>query len=217
MAKRRKNYKKSSGNLGPLDTFIDLAGAAAFGAYVKHKVKRDFARGEGEASAKAAAMAFGAGSLRSGSSGIINLGGMIGLNSALKDINKAQNQTAFRTTDIPFVDKVSDISPKTAQTLRKNLWREYCEDGSSYNIDPMDYDSADDYEMALNEAKNKAIIKSVEIEDTQSAGAHSLQPKYVWRKYCPDGSKYGLSPENYENADDYEEALEAAKLTELEE
>ena len=40
MAKRRKNYKRSSKSLGPLDTFIDLAGAATLGAYVKHKVKK---------------------------------------------------------------------------------------------------------------------------------------------------------------------------------
>ena len=217
MAKRRKNYKKSSKNLGPLDTFIDLAGAATLGAYVKHKVKRDYARGEGEVSAKAAAMVFGAGSLHRSSSGLINLGGLIGLNSALKDIGGAQNGTHFRSTEAIFVDKVSDTPSETTKPLRKNMWREYCEDGSKYGIDPMDYDSADEYEETLNEAKSESIIKSMAIKDMPDMEAHLSRTKYIWRKYCSDGSKYGLSPEDFENADDYEDALEAAKFAESEE
>lgn len=216
MAKRR-NYKKSSKNLGPLDTFIDLAGAVTLGAYVKHKVKKDYSRGEGEASAKAAASVLGVGALRRGSSGLISLGGLIGLNSALKDIDNAQNKTHFRPIEAPFVDKVSDTPLGTMKPLRKNLWREYCEDGSKYGINPMDYDSADEYEEALNKAKSESIIILMEIEDLPDMEAHLSQTKYTWRKYCSDGLKYGLSPEDFENADDYEEALKAAKLAESEE
>lgn len=62
----------------------------AFGLYVKHKVKKDFEHGCGEESAKAAAMVFGMGSMRGGSRGTINLGGLVGLNSALKDIGLQQ-------------------------------------------------------------------------------------------------------------------------------
>lgn len=36
--------------------------------------------------------------------------------------------------------------------------------------------------------------------------------KYRWRKYCGDGSQYGIYPEDYETADDYVEALEMAKM-----
>ena len=158
MAKRR-NFKKSSKNFGSLDTLIDLAGAVTLGAYVKHKVKKDYSRGEGEASAKAAASVLDVGALRRGSSGLISLGGLIGLNSALKDIDDSQNGTHFRPTEALFVDKVSDTPSETTKPLRKNMWREYCEDGSKYGIDPMDYDSADEYEEALNEVKSESIIK----------------------------------------------------------
>lgn len=212
MSKRRKIHKKSSKCPGPLNALIDLAGAATLGVYVKHKVKKDYARGEGEASAKAVSIVFGAGSLRKGSNGLINLGGLIGLNSALKDIDKAQNKTPFRATDPPFVDKVLDVPSKMTKTLRKNLWREHCEDGSAYNIDPMNYGSADEYEEALFEEKNKHIIESVVASDKPVSEISLPQIKYTWRKYCSDGSTYGIFPEDYENADDYEEALEKAKL-----
>ena len=212
MAKRRKIYKKSSKCPEPFNMLVDLAGAATLGAYVKHKIKKDYARGEGEESAKAASIVFGTGSLRRGSSGLINLGGLIGLNSALKEIDKNQREAPFRTIESPFVDKVSDTSLKTTKPLRKNLWREHCEDGTAYNIDPMDYNSADEYEEALLEAKSKFVIMSAVATDKPVTEASPSQIKYTWRKYCSNGSKYGLSPEDYENADDYEEALEIAKL-----
>lgn len=30
--------------------------------------------------------------------------------------------------------------------------------------------------------------------------------KYIWRKYCQYGSSFGIKPEDYETADEYEEA-----------
>ena len=84
MAKRRKPSKFPE----PINSFLDIAGAATLGLYVKHKVKKDFENGCGEESAKAAVAVFGMGSMRRGSQGRINLGGLIGLNSALKDIKR---------------------------------------------------------------------------------------------------------------------------------
>ena len=34
---------------------------------------------------------------------------------------------------------------------------------------------------------------------------------YGWREFCEDGSEYGISPEDYEDEWEYEEALEEAK------
>ena len=50
-------------------------------------------------------------------------------------------------------------------------------------------------------------------EQMPSTDQELAQPsnRYRWRKYCEDGSKYGVFPENYETADDYEESLAAAK------
>ncbi len=37
-----------------------------------------------------------------------------------------------------------------------------------------------------------------------------MPTKYIWRKYCSDGTAYGIDPEDYETADDYQDALNKA-------
>ncbi len=44
MAKKRRTYKKSSKCPEPFNTLIDLTGAVTIGAFVKHKVKKDYTR-----------------------------------------------------------------------------------------------------------------------------------------------------------------------------
>ena len=43
------------------------------------------------------------------------------------------------------------------------------------------------------------------------------EKRHIWRKFCEDGSKYGINPEDFNNADDYEEALNKAKENNYEE
>lgn len=208
---RRKKYKKSNGP-DPINFFLDIAGAATLGMYVNHKVKKDFQSGCGEESAKAAAAVFGFGSMKRGSQGIINLGGLMGLNSALKDIEKQSlsaclsNQTAF----VSPVEKQQAIS----QPVKSGMWRDCCEDGSAYGVSPYDYDTADDYEDALLEAKQIVSIQEDQphkSEDMINQARLHCGNQYRWRLHCEDGSKYGISPDDYETADDYEEALKKAK------
>ncbi len=66
-------------------------------------------------------------------------------------------------------------------------WREFAEDSSEYGIDPEDYETEEEYEEALEEAK------------------------YGWRDTAEDGSEYGIDPEDYETEEEYEEALEEAR------
>lgn len=212
MAKRRRGYK-SSKCPEPINTMLDLAGALTLGLYTKHKIKKDFEKGEGEESAKAAGMVFGIGSMRGGSRGIINLGGLIGLNSALKDIERKQNAQCIPSNP-PFVDKVLDAPIAKAPQVKKYLWRNHCEDGSPYGINPSDYETADEYNDALADAKQNASVKSgsgqavtIATCDYQDAASK----KYVWRKYCEDGSEYGVDPMDFETADDYEDALSEAR------
>ena len=208
MAKRRKTYSGSKCP-EPINTMLDLAGALTLGLYTKHKIKKDFEKGEGEESAKAAGMVFGIGSMHGGSRGIINLGGLLGLNSALKDIERKQN-VYYSPYEPPFEDKIMD-NPIEVSFKGKHIWRSCCEDGSLYGISPNNYETADEYNDALNEAKvqhgkQTNIVNEVTSEDCLTTGK-----KYVWRKYCEDGSDYGINPEDYETADDYEEALLASK------
>lgn len=214
MAKRKKTYRKSSKCPEPFNTLIDLAGAATLGAIVHSQIKRDYARGKGDSSARAAAMVYGAGAFRTGTAGIISLGGLFGLNSALKDIEreKLARQASYAP---PFKDKISGAKVHGAPPLRKNLWRDHCEDGSAYGIHPRDYSSPDDYYEALTLAKSgknvSQIYTPMNQEPIQERSETKLPHKYVWRKYCSDGSLYGIDPEDYTSADDYEDALAEAK------
>lgn len=212
MAKRKRGYKKSKCP-EPINTMLDIAGALTLGLYTKHKIKKDFENGEGEESAKAAGMVFGMGSMRGGSRGIINLGGLIGLNSALKDIERKQN-AQYNASNPPFVDKVMDEPKAKAAQIRKYLWRDHCEDCSPYGINPNDYETADEYNDALVDAKHNLTsqIGSNQLTMISTCGHQDdVSKKYVWRKYCEDGSDYGIDPLDFETADDYEDALAEAK------
>ena len=79
------------------------------------------------------------------------------------------------TADYSFGDPVDDS------------WRDYCEDGSEYDIDPDDYETEGEYEEAIQEAKDS------------------------WRDYCEDGSEYDIDPDDYETEEEYEEAIQEAK------
>ena len=208
MARRRKSSRGSD----PLDAIVDLAGAVTMGLYARHKIKKDFEKGQGEESAKAGSMVLGYGAMRGGSRGLISLGGLIGLNSGLKSIERQQQ--APQIYEPPFIDKVSDAPKATSKKVRQNMWRERCEDGSAYGLSPYDFSSADDYEDALNKAKNASVanISEENILPVPDIVADSQeQRKNIWRKFCAAGSKYGVNPEDFENADDYEEALKKAK------
>ena len=93
MAKRKKSYSATKCP-EPLNTMIDLAGALAMGAFAKHQIKKDFRRGQGAESVKAATMVYGMGAMRRGSEGLISLGGLYGVNSAIRDIEKGEVITA---------------------------------------------------------------------------------------------------------------------------
>ena len=101
------------------------------------------------------------------------------------------------------------------------VWRETCEDGSEYGLDPEDFETEDEYEEALEEEKygwrdtcEDGSEFSLDPEDyeTEEEYEEALEEeKYGWRLTCEDGSEFGLDPENYETEEEYEEALEEEK------
>lgn len=213
MAKRHKTNKRSTKCPEPFNTLLDIAGAAALGAIVKSRVKRDFARGQGEASAKAAATVYGAGAFRKGSAGTINLGGLMGLNSALRELERINNSCDYQAPT-PYSES---FCFKDKPSIRKNLWRDHCEDGSAFGIDPNAFETPDDYYDALFAAKqaNTCVSDSsetIESDNTPIDRDTSATPKNVWRNYCTDGTPYGICPEDYHSADDYEDAIAEAKI-----
>lgn len=158
MAKRRKK-SSSKGCPEPLNTMIDLAGAAAMGAFAKHKIKRDYAKGQGKESIEAAMMVYGMGAFRRGSAGLMSLGGLYGVNSAIKDIERSEQARRLRT---PVYDDGIDLSFYKTNDNRY-AWRLNCEDGSDFGVYPENYETRDEYNEALREAKDG-------YEETEDAG-----------------------------------------------
>lgn len=96
---------------------------------------------------------------------------------------------------VAIIQSMGGFDQKPSSTINYNMhetrdsydWREHCEDGSEWGIDPEDFATEEDYEEALCEAK------------------------YEWREFAEDGEEWGLDPEDFETEEDYEEALEEAK------
>lgn len=158
MAKRRKK-SSSKGCPEPLNTMIDLAGAAAMGAFAKHKIKRIYAKGQAKESIEAATMVYGMGAFRRGSAGLMSLGGLYGVNSAIKDIEKSEQAGKRRTSE--YDDRIDLSFYKTNDN--RYAWRLNCEDGSDYGVYPENYETRDEYNEALRKAKEN-------YEETDDAG-----------------------------------------------
>lgn len=173
MPRRRKKYS-SKGSPDPLNLMIDLAGAAAMGAFAKHKLKRDFAKGEGKESLQAAMMVYGMGAMRRGSAGLMSLGGLYGVNSAIKDIERAEQARRLRP---PAYDDGIDLSFYKTNDNRY-AWRLNCEDGSDYAVYPEDYETREEYNEALREAK-ETFGEEYDTGDTDQLDAEINQNQHI--------------------------------------
>ena len=104
---------------------------------------------------------------------------------------------------------------------RRNAWRTRCEDGSKYDLDPLDYDCEEEYNAALHEEKYgwrkycedgaEYDLDPMDFETEEEYDAALDEEKYGWRKRCADGSKYGLDPTYYESEEQYNAALHEEK------
>ncbi len=74
-------------------------------------------------------------------------------------------------------------------------WQYTCEDGSEFCIYPEEYDTEEEYDEALEEAKEEK------------------ERKYGWRKDCGDGCAFGVDPEDYETEEEYAEALKEKRYS----
>lgn len=100
-------------------------------------------------------------------------------------------------------------------------WRNFCEDGWKYGLDPEDYDTEEEYENALEEAKTawrddcedrRKYGLDPEHYNTEEEYEEALKKaKTAWRATCEDGWEYDLDPENFDSEEEYEDALEEAK------
>lgn len=214
MAKRRKKSKSSCPE--PINTFIDLCGGAATALITRSMLKRDIEKGEGDESLAAATLVFGSRALRKGDA--IGIGGMIGINSALKATQRRPIiSDCIYSPEQEAIPHVSTTNP--SQEPPRYIWRMFCADGSRFGVSPEDYETADEYEEALNRAKGVEQPDLILIDPTLEQVLPDdckTNSKYVWRKHCTDGSPYGIAPEDFETADDYEDMILQVKQTQCE-
>lgn len=116
--------------------------------------------------------------------------------------------------DDPILVALDDLI--SSLQAKKSDWREDCEDGSEHLIFPEDFETQDEYEEALEEAK--ADFMSISEENiayqnkTEMANEKVLEEKEEdWQEYCEDGSDYMIFSENYDTLEEYEEALHEEK------
>ena len=153
---------------------------------------------------KAAGIAAGLG--HTSPSDIAMLGGMLGSQGAFRDDNSSSGYVGGGGSS-SFDDS----------------WRDFCEDGSDYDLDPEDFDSEEEYEEALEEAKEKYAWRencedgfeyNIDPEDyeTEEEYLEALnEEKYAWRETCEDGSEYCIDPEDYDTEEEYLEDLNEEK------
>lgn len=92
-------------------------------------------------------------------------------------------------------------------------WRDFCEDGSDYDIDPEDYDTEEEYMEALEEAKEEYTEKH-NFDDYRIVGIYiesDDEDDEDWRDDCEDGSDYDIDPYDFDTEEEYIQALDAAK------
>lgn len=118
MAKRRRS-RKSSKCPEPLNSMIDIAGAVTMGLVSRAMVKKDIKKGQGRESANAARTVYGLGALRSGSEGLISLGGLMGVESAVRSAEREhQRQQREIEDDLLIADLERRIN--TTQMIRRS-------------------------------------------------------------------------------------------------
>lgn len=116
----------------------------------------------------------------------------------LLPIIKKMNSKRLQRIYPKFVEQVDqyissvESSEEKYQYTRKYAWRTSCADGSEYNIDPLDYETEEEYNTAIH------------------------NEKYRWRRWHSEARRYGIDVNAYETEDEYNEVLRIKREEERE-
>ena len=113
----------------------------------------------------------------------------------IKKINNKRIQRLvpqFKTTITNYINSVERTVEKY-QYSRRYAWRKTCQDGSPYDLDPLDFETEEEYNKAIQEEK------------------------YRWRRWHREGSRYGLDVNSFETEEEYEKALREKQAIERQE
>ena len=113
----------------------------------------------------------------------------------IKKINNKRIQRLvpqFMKTVTDYISSVERTVEKY-QYSRRYAWRKTCADGKPYDLDPLDFETEEEY--------NKAI----------------QDEKYRWRRWHREAARYGLDVNSFETEDEYEKALHEKQAIERQE
>ena len=116
----------------------------------------------------------------------------------LLPIIKKMNSKRIQRLYPKFVEQVDqyissvESSEEKYQYSRKYAWRVSCADGSEYDLDPLDYETEDEYNAAIH------------------------NEKYRWRRWHSEAKHYGIDVNAYETEDEYNEVLRKKREEERE-
>lgn len=148
MAKRKKS-RKSSKCPEPFNSLIDLAGGIAMNAIADSMEKKHKYHQRGAPNPyRASAIGIATGHMKT-TEDIIRLGGAMGAMGAFDD--DTVSPQAYQPTESWEFDDIGSVYMKSDGN--RYAWRLNCEDGSEYGISPEDYETREEYNAALHEAK----------------------------------------------------------------
>ena len=159
MAKKRKSsYKKSAKCPEPINTLIDIAGALVMGAIASSKEKKYHYTAKGKINPYAAS-AFGIATGRMKSTkDILDTGAFLGaMGSFDVESNNRINNRRYGPNN-PVFNQIRDVKVND----NRYAWRLNCQDGSEYGIDPTDYETREEYNLAIKAAKGEDSIQKEE-------------------------------------------------------
>lgn len=116
----------------------------------------------------------------------------------LLPIIKKMNSKRIQRLYPKFVEQVDqyissvESSEEKYQYSRKYAWRATCADGSEYDLDPLDYETEEEYNAAI------------------------YNEKYGWRRWHSEAKRYGIDVNAYETEDEYNEILRKKREEERE-
>ena len=149
MARRKKYSKRSSKCPEPLNTMIDLAAGLTMGAVAAHMEKKYHYSKKGKINPyTVSAMGLATGRMKS-TKDILRTGAVLGALGSF-DV-EADDETSYRTY-IPE-DPVFNQIRETKTNDNRYAWRLNCVDGSELGIFPEDFETREEYNEAIAEAR----------------------------------------------------------------
>lgn len=181
MAKRRKSSRKSSKCPEPFNTLIDIAAGLTMHAIAdKMEKKHNYHKRGVPNPYRASAYGLTMGKLNK-TEDIIKLGGFMGAMGAFDDDYVPPEQRLYHPDTSWEFDDVGDNYSQSNDN--RYAWRLNCEDGSEYGIDPEDYETRDEYNEALSDAKLIYEDEEFDADESMEVFSPYQEPQQAAEKF----------------------------------